>query len=609
MAPMTRLPMRGSPTHPWITRAVTQLAPLLRERLGSSVPWAQPVRNMLQQVLDQEKLFWGVVLALGVISGLGAVMLINLLRAIQALAWGTGEGTFLALAQAAGPYRRFLVPTSAGLVVVVASILIRQPLKGHGTTSIIEAIRLNSGWLSLRRAVVRGSVAIGVVALGAPLGREGALLQFGAASGSFLARRLRLTPHQIRVLVACGAAAGLAAAYNVPIGAAIFALEVFFGSFALELFGPIFVSCVVGTLVSRVLIANHPSYIIPRYDMGSMRDLGVILALGPLFGVASALYVQTINRFSSPERHVPRRLAFAMPVLAMLPIGAAAIFFPQLLGNGYDTVNNALLGELPLLLLLVLPFAKMVATSLSAGAGIPGGLFTPSLYYGALLGGGLGEVAHRLLPGLAPSGAYALIGMGAVLASTTHAPVSAVLIIFELTGNYGIILPLMATSVIALAVSRKLSESSLYTANLRRTKATASLSPAPGWLRPSGIGPVLKPAIAQVAPGVRFDALMERLLTLPPGEDLYVVNRDGALLGVVSLDGVKGLISDRPYLEAVVAADVMEVVNEPLRDGATLSEAASRFMETDRERLPVVDAKMKLLGTVAQKDLLGLAQF
>ncbi|MFL5350963.1 MAG: chloride channel protein [Hyalangium sp.] len=565
-------------------------------------------RRLLRELVRAERRFWLLVALVGLISGLGAVVLLKVLRVAQHLFWSSDVEGFLSGVQSAPAWRRFLVPVLGGALVSLVSLIIGQPLRGHGTAGIIESIWVKSGRLPLPRALLRGFISIVAVALGAPLGREGALLQTGAASGSALAKRLRLGPGQARLLVACGAAAGVASAYNVPIGGALFGLEVLLGSFALELFGPIVVACVVATLVSRILISSHPSYVIPRYELLHPRELGLAMLLGVLLGGASALYVRGINVLSDLLDRIPRKLSPFLPLFAMTLVGIAAIWLPHLLGNGYDAVNAALLGKLSLLLLLVLPLAKLLATSLCAGAGVPGGLFTPSLFYGALLGGAFGQLLQMFWPGGAPSGAYALLGMGAVLAGTTHAPVSAVLIIFELTGDYGLILPLMLGAFLSTVISRKLEPESLYTSVLNRRNVRIPAS-VPDWLREEGPRALLTPVRDRVSPSASFQEVVVLLLEQPPGTDLYVTDEEGRYLGTIALDDLKGHLPDHSLLGATIAADVMDRRIHPITPDLSLAEVATRFSQTALERLPVVDHARQLLGTISKSDVLKQGRF
>ncbi|ABF92339.1 voltage-gated chloride channel [Myxococcus xanthus DK 1622] len=566
------------------------------------------VRALMGRLTGPEQRFWLLVVAVGLIAGLGAVALLKVLRFTQQLFWRSAGEDFLAGVAAAPTWRRVLIPILGGALVTLLTLIVGRPMRGHGTAGIIESIWVKSGRLSLPRALLRGLVSILAVAMGAPLGREGALLSTGAASGSSLARWLRLGPGQARLLVACGASAGMASAYNVPIGAALFGLEVLLGSFALELFGPIVVSCVVATLVSRGLIADHPSFVIPHYTLLHPRELVLAMLLGVVLGVASAFYVRGINVMSDLLDRAAAWLAPFLPLMSMTVVGVTAVWLPQLLGNGYDAVNGALLGKLSLAHLLLLPLAKLALTATCAGAGVPGGLFTPSLFYGGLLGGAFGMLAEWVLPGGAPSGAYALLGMGAVLAGTTHASVSAVLLIFELTGDYPLVLPLMLSAVVSAVVSQRLEPESLYTSVLNRRNVRVPAT-VPHWLRQEGARALLKPVHQRVPPSAPLQQVLAFLLEQPLGQDLYVTDEAGRYRGALVLDQLKGHLPDHSQLHATIAADVMDMRVRPITPGLSLSEVAVRFTETSLERLPVVDGERRLLGTISKQDVLKQGTF
>jgi CIC family chloride channel protein len=561
------------------------------------------IRGFIRDLPGSAKRFWLLVLATGIAAGLGAALLVKLLTLVQHLAWPPGS-SFFEQVSAARPIDRIRLPVVGGVVVMLLAGLFRGPLGGHGTAEVIESIWIRAGRISLVRSLVRGVSSIVVVALGAPLGREGALIQTGAATGSWLGERLRIPVDQVRVLVACGASAGIAAAYNVPIGAALFGLEALLGSFALELFGPIVVCCGVATLISRALVAGHPSYVIPHYALLTPREVLFGTMFAPLFGAAAALYIWVIDGLPILFERVPRRLALIMIPASLAAVGAVSVHFPELLGNGYDTVDAALLNHLPLLLLLLLPMFKMLATGVCAGAGVPGGLFTPSLYYGALLGGAVGQLVNLVWPGVGSPGAYALIGMGAVLAGTTHAAISSVLIIFELTGDYDVILPLMLTCAISATVSRRLEPRSLYTAVLARRGIHLPEVPRPEWLRARRVDELLHAEHNRTAAKTHFEQVVVQLLALPPGHDLYVTSDDGRYLGVIVLDALKGHLPESSLLRMIVAADVMDSSVEPVTLGSSLSEAQTRLSETWLDKLPVIDTSGRLVGTVSKGDLL-----
>ncbi|HVE83454.1 MAG TPA: chloride channel protein, partial [Myxococcales bacterium] len=442
----------------------------------------------------------------------------------------------------------------------------------------------------------------------APLGREGALLSSGAATASALSTRFEVSPEQRRLLVACGASAGVAAAYNAPIGAALFGLEVLLGSFALELFGPIVIASVIATATARLLVGDHPAYVIPHHSVGA-GAVAVAALLGPLLGAASAAYVRTVSAFSEALERPGRLRALASPPAAMALVGVAALWFPQLLGNGSDSVDAALEGRLPLALLLILPWLKMVATAGTAGAGVPGGLFTPSLFFGALLGGAAGQLMQRVWPGAPPPGAFALLGMGAVLAGTTHAAVSAVLLIFELTGDYGVVLPLMVVAVLAAGVSRRLWPRSLYTDVLQRRKVSLPQLHPPSWLTRADARRLMEPGGATVAEDAPLEEVMATWLELPAGHDLYVVRPDGRYLGAIVPERLRGHLPDHRRVRRAAARHLVDEAIPRVRPEAALSELASLFTRVSVERLPVVDGRGRLLGTVGKAVVLSRGTF
>ena len=587
--------------------------PMSPSDAGSTQPRAgalfyRSFRDYFRDLPRSGRAFWLLVVATGCASGLVAAGFMQLLRFVQHLAWPAAP-TYLGAIEAASPTQRVVVPIIAGVIVMILWIATRQKLSGHGTPGVIESIWNHEGKLALPPAFLRDASSIVAVSMGASLGREGALIQTSAATGSWLSTKFGISADQTRLLVACGASAGIAAAYNSPIGASLFGLEVLLGSFALELFGPIVVCCVSATIVSRILIEGHATYEVPHFALTTPRAFVLVLVLGPILGVAAAFYNAGMDGVARVLGRVPAPYKYAMPIFAMAALGVAAMWFPQLLGNGYDSVDRSLLGQLPLMLLLVLPGLKFAATALCSAAGVPGGLFTPSLYVGALVGAALGVAAEAIAPGT-PAGAYALIGMGCILAGTTHASVSAMLIVFELTGDYEVILPLMLGCVLSAHVSRLIVRESIYTASLRRRGVRLPEHARPDWLRRTTVAEVVTPGGEQIAPTVPFADVVLRLLALPAGCDLYVVGDDGKYLGLVALDAVKNHLADRPHLAAAIASDVMDTATAPVAPAMALHELASRLAETPHEKLPVVDPDTgRMLGLVSKSDLVRRGRY
>ena len=297
--------------------------------------------------------------------------------------------------------------------------------------------------------------------MSASLGREGAPKQAGAVIANALSDRARLSDEQRKLLVACGAGAGMAAAYGVPLGGALFAVEVLRGVLALRLVLPALLASATATAVSWLVLPNAPTYLIPSYPTSPSVVLWALLA-GPVAGLVSVGYVWLIAWADRNKPKGCRRLV--APILALGLLGIVSIEFPQLLGNGKDIAQLAFTNEVTPILLLTLLFLKPAATIMCLGSGVPGGLFTPTLALGALLGGVLGHAWGWLWPGV-PPGLFAVVGAAAVLAAATHGPISAVLLTIELTGrDRSFILPLLLAVVTATVVARTLDRRSIYDA-------------------------------------------------------------------------------------------------------------------------------------------------
>ncbi|HEX2224149.1 MAG TPA: chloride channel protein, partial [Thermoanaerobaculia bacterium] len=450
------------------------------------------------------------------------------------------------------------------------------------------------------------------------LGREGPMIRLGAMISSWLAARLRLEPHRLKVLVGCGAAAGLAAAYNVPVGGALFAMEVILGNFALDIFGPIVASSVISTLISRSVLGNTPLFAGQDYTLVSGWEILLYAGLGVVGGIASVLFVlgvRTGRRAFKGMRFLPDPLK---PVLGMTLLGCLALWVPHVLGGGQAAINMVLSGNLQLpegfglpssftvLFLLGLAFAKLLATALTAGSGAAGGLFTPSLFFGALIGDAYGQWSHTVWPEVAsPGEAYAIVGMAAVAAGTSHAPISAILILFELTGNYELILPLMVASITSSLLSRRLYRHSIYTEALRGAGIDLPWRMEEAVLAGLKAKDLARPDLDTLRPGAHYAEVVDKFFATRR-QRLFVVAPDGLLLGAVSLHDIKHVLETPDLLTAVVAHDLMAPVDRVVRDDERLHRATEYFAHSDYERLPVVDAAGRLQGLLAKRDLLAV---
>lgn len=419
--------------------------------------------------------FWLAVLLTGAGTGVAAGALTRLLELVQRAMWG-GTGTnVLEAATASSAERHIFVLLCAGLATGAGQILLKHLTSANGIDTT-EAIWFYAGRMPAGRTLGSALLSIFVVGMGTLLGREGAPKQAGAVLANFFSDRGRLTDEQRRLLVACGAGAGMAAAYGVPLGGALFSLEVMRGALALRYVLPALVTCLVATAVSWLMLPNAPTYIIPAYASSASCVVWTLVA-GPILGVASVGYVRMIRW---ADRHRPQNWQRLLaPVIVLGLLGALSIWFPQLLGNGRDVSQLAFTNQVPVMLLLILMALKPLATVMCVRSGAPGGLFTPSLTTGAMLGGVLGYGWSLIWPGV-PPGLFAVLGAAAVVGATTQGPISAVLLMIGLTGrDRSFILPLMLIVCAATLVARTIETRSIYDARLSDDEVAARRSGMP----------------------------------------------------------------------------------------------------------------------------------
>jgi H+/Cl- antiporter ClcA len=406
--------------------------------------------------------FWLAIALTGIGTGACAAALTLILQAVQHFVWPGAGATLLDAADQATPWRHILVLLGAGLVTGAGQLILVR-LTSSNSIDITTAIWFSAGRLPALRTLGSAVLSVIVVGMGASLGREGAPKQAGAVIANALSDGGGFSDEQRRLLVACGAGAGMAAAYGVPLGGALFALEVLRGMLALRLVLPALLTSVVATATAWLVLPNVATYVLPRFD-DTAANLALAFLIGPIAGLVSVAFVRIIER---ADRYRPRRWRrLVAPVLALGLLGLVSIPFPQLLGNGKDIAQLAFTDQIPFALLLALLFLKPAVTVLCLGSGVPGGLFTPSLALGALLGAFLGHSCSFFWPGMQPALA-AVIGAGAVLAATTQGPISAVVLMMELTGqDRSFIAPLLLAVVIATWVSRLVEPRSIYDARL-----------------------------------------------------------------------------------------------------------------------------------------------
>ena len=542
----------------------------------------------------------------GVLVGFISIASARLITWIQNGLWDVGPDLLESI-QDEPPLERILIPVAGGLVVGLIGWIFKVRTRGGGINTIIQGVALRGGFIPLRTAAPRDAAAIVTISTGGSLGREGAMALLASAMGSHLGRRLKLTTQQTRILVCAAAAGALATVYNAPIGGALFALEILIGNFALDVLGPVVVVTVISTLVARSFMGELPRFEIPHYELVSAWELGPYLVLGVVTGFTARLFVKVLFSTQDVFERLPVSRWFK-PAAGMLVLGLLGWQWPQVYGNGFEATNLTLREQLPFTLLLVLIPVKILASAVTFGSGGAGGLFTPSLLLGALVGGSFGYGVHYLFPEVtADYGAYALVGMGGVLAGITHAPLMAIMMIFEQTNSYQIILPLMFVCIVSHFTMRVARGQSLEQEALRRRGVVLPSGPEGSVMQETRVYQVMHEDVEAVTSSAPFSEVVERFLNSQRNW-LYVVDDDRRFIGAISLHAIKDILSDVEALSMVVAADLVTSEFEFVTPRERLSDTMDKFYRQNSERLPVLDGILtrKLIGWISKRDLIGI---
>ncbi len=506
-----------------------------------------------------------------------------------------------------GRYYVILVPAAGGLLVGPLVYFLAREAKGHGVPEVMLSVMHQGGRIRPRVSVVKALASAICIGSGGSVGREGPIVQIGSGLGSTLGQVLKLSEARIRVLVACGAAAGISATFNAPIAGVLFALEVILRDFSVRAFAMVVLSSVASVVICHIYLGDHPAFVIAQpYTLVSAWELPLYFLLGLMAGAVGRAFIWAVYKVEDvfdgwrfPE--------YAKPVVGGLLVGTIGVWYPQVFGVGYETIDGALAGKVAVALLWTLIVAKLAATSLTLGSGGSGGVFAPSLFLGAMLGGAFGDVVHAAYPTVtAAGGAYALVGMGAVFAGAAHAPMTAIIILFEMTGDYRIIGPLMTATVVSSLLSELLSRDSVYTVKLTR-RGVDVVGARPDLLDTLPVGQGMTTEFESVLPETPITEVMESFVR---GEvpSLPVVDEEGRLVGIVSRSDAE---------EAVLSGEAESTAGEAMTPNPvtcyadeSLTVALQRLSSQDVAALPVVDPGQgdRLVGMLRRRDVIAAYQ-
>lgn len=543
-------------------------------------------------------------IVLGAGAGLSAVGFRYLIKGLT-LAF-TGFDDYAGQGSVANPHlpalgRWFVVlaPLVAGILYGPLVYFFAREARGHGVPEVMVAVARNGGRIRPQVAVVKAFASALCIGGGGSVGREGPIVQIGAAIGSTLARLGKLDERQVRLLVSCGAAGGIAATFNAPLAGVFFGLEVILRQFAAESFGMVVLSSVTASVVGRAVLGDNPFLTLPAFSVDSIVQYPLFGLLGLIAGLVGVAFSRVLYGIEDACDWAWRGPEWARPAVGGVLLGLLLLVLPQMYGVGYPVLGTAVAGGYGIALLLTLLVGKMVACSLTIGIGGSGGVFAPSLFLGATAGAAFGEVVHAIAPGSGGSvGAYALVGMGAVFAGAARAPITAVLILFELTGEYTIILPLMLAIVLATGISNVVSHDTIYTRKLLRRGIDID-EPADSGMRLRPVSAVMVDPPDPVLADADLRSVARRF-ALTGDVTLPVVDADGCFLGIVAARDVMDALSAEEDTDIVA----LTAGGEPLSPDDPIADALRR-LDRGAGAVPVAGSDGVLAGWVRDRDVLA----
>ncbi len=546
-----------------------------------------------------------IALIIGTLAGFSAILIRALIELITDISY-TGHGSILENISDSPWYLILFVPALGGLIVGPIIYFFAPEAKGHGVPEVMQAIFLKGGKIRPRVALIKAFASAVSIGTGGSVGREGPIVQIGSSLGSTIGQFFHVPTKRMKTLVGCGAAAGIAAAFNAPIAGALFALEIILMDFAVAQFSPIVIASVMATVVSRAFEGDFAAFKVPRYELVNPQELIFYLVLGVLAGVVSYLFIKVLYSFEDWFDEQTKIPEYLRPVIGGLGVGLIGIFAPEVMGVGYDTINFALNGNIIWYFAFILIFVKIFATAITLGSGGSGGIFAPSLFMGATLGAAFGVVVHQLFPAItATPGAYALVAMGGLVAGTTRAPITAIIIVFELTNDYHIILPLMITTIISTIISSYFTRESIYTLKLVRRGIHLKDGSEVNVMKSIFVRDVYDTQFTAIHPDDKFNTVVRKVVQ-SHGQEFPVLKDNNEIIGTISVDTIKDFLFENDELqEVLIAADVFEPKYETVSVDDNCQTALEKMRKYNWESIPVTETpdSKSVIGVLHIKDI------
>ena len=513
-------------------------------------------------------------------------------------------------------WERVLTPTLGGLGAGLVLYWGLRLVGPQGSSNLLEVVVAGDGRLPLRSAIVKFISSLITIGSGGSIGREGGITQLSATFASKWGQWAKWPPYRLRLLVGCGAASGISAAYNAPISGAVFASLIVLGNFSMNLFAPLVFASVVATMISRSFFGIRPWYTVPAFDFTSVTQLPWFLCLGLVTGGVGALFLKLLNK-SEQLFNLTRAPIYVRLALGGGIVGILALQFPGVWGNGYVITNRILHGDYGpspdptgvLLFLTGLFLAKIIATLATVGSGAVGGIFTPTLFLGAALGATFGLALQQIGAGEdLPIAPFAVVGMGSMLSATTRSPLLAMIMVFEISLDYSLMPPLMLACVVSVLVARRLHPESIYTEPLRRKGLDIPEAPnASEAATERTVADLMRAPVVPVRETASMTEIADRFLT-SANNFLPVVDVKGQLLGIVALQDLKEYLGAGDELRGVIAYDIMRPPPACVTPNQRLLDVLPVVLTSEQRNIPVVNTlkENRLVGALGRSEVLSI---
>jgi len=536
----------------------------------------------------------------GLVAGFASILFKLMIQFFQNLFW-RAESIISAVASQPW-YLTILIPAAGALLISPLIYYGAREAKGHGVPEIMESLVFRGGRIRTKVVAIKALASSICIGSGGSVGREGPIVQISSTIASSIGRLFRIQERGLRTLVAAGAAAGIGATFNAPIAGALFAVEVLLGEFGIYSFSPIIVASVISTLTSRLVTGDFAAFTVPKYTLISVWEIGPYVLLGIVSGLVAILFIKVLYFFEDKFDDL-RLHPLLKPILGGILIGVIGLKFSQIFGVGYESIDACLTNNIGFLLALVLVFAKILSTSLTLGSGGSGGIFAPSLFLGAMTGNFLGSLFHQAFPSsISSPGAFSLVGMGAVVAAATHAPITAIIIIFELTSDYKIILPLMLSCIIASFITVGVHKESIYTMKLKRRGIIFKEGREEHILKSLSVKDFISHDYQLFINTERVGKIIDQAIG-SKHHSFQIVDAENNHIGCFALNQLKNLLEEKDIVDSFVIAQDLAVTDIKLDYEDNLEKAMKIFGRTDVAEIAVLQNR-KFAGVVKRKDVI-----